>query len=333
MRIAVTGAAGFIGSHLCEALVAFGHEVVGLDNFDDFYVPAQKRDNLLQLKTTAGFRLIELDIRDRGAVKGSLHGCGAVVHLAARAGVRLSFAHTSLYADVNVTGTAVVLEAVAELGIPRLVFGSSSSVYGEGASVPFCEDASLGRAASPYAATKVAGEMLCRNFASRIPRLAILRFFTVYGPRQRPDLAIHKFARLILADQSIPVYGSLESFRDYTFVDDIVGGVMASLELEEPLATINLGSGNPIRLDEMIRHLESALGRSARLDRQPPQEGDLYGTWADVSRARELLGYSPRWRFEDGAQRFAEWVVASTVETKTATALAGGDGLVRPSGV
>ncbi|MGH2787280.1 MAG: NAD-dependent epimerase/dehydratase family protein [Actinomycetota bacterium] len=312
MRVAVTGAAGFIGSHLCERLVHDGHEAIGIDNFDDFYAAAVKRANLGALTRAAGFKLCEADIRDRIAIERALAGADAVIHLAARAGVRPSFALTSLYADVNVTGTAVILEAMSKLQVPHLIFGSSSSVYGRGAETPFREAGGLGEPASPYASTKVAGEMLCRNYSTRIERTTVLRFFTVYGPRQRPDLAIHKFARLILAERPIPVFGSLDSFRDYTFIDDIVEGVVTALRVEEAYATFNLGSGDPITLGAMIEHLEKALGRSATRDMLPAQEGDLYGTWADVGAARSALGYEPRWNFEEGSQRFADWMLASS---------------------
>lgn len=318
MRIVVTGGAGFIGSHLCDRLVGDGHDVVAIDNFDDFYNQAVKRANIASLTDVDNFSLREADIRDPAAMEEALSGADAVIHLAARAGVRPSFAFTPLYADVNVTGTAVILEAMSKLRIPHLVFGSSSSVYGNGAEVPFREDGRLGQPASPYAATKVAGEMLCHNYSSRIPRITILRFFTVYGPRQRPDLAIHKFARLILTGQPIPVFGSLDSFRDYTFFDDIVGGIVRAVGLDEPFVTLNLGSGNPIKLGEMIDHLEAALDRPAKKEMLPPQEGDLFGTWADISKADTLLGYRPQWRFEDGSRRFADWMLAQ------ATSVAGG---------
>lgn len=310
MRIVVTGAAGFIGSHLCDRLVRDGYQVVGVDNFDDFYDGAVKRANLIHLLETSNFELSQADIRDPVAMQKSIEGSDAVIHLAARAGVRPSFARTSLYTDVNVTGTAVILETMSQLGIPRLIFGSSSSVYGRGAETPFREDGGLGEAASPYAATKVAGEMLCRNYSSRIESITALRFFTVYGPRQRPDLAIHKFARLILADQPIPVFGSLESFRDYTFVEDIVDGIVRALDVDDAYLTLNLGSGNPITLKDMIDRLEVALGRPARREMMPAQEGDLYGTWADVTEARRVLGYQPRWTFEEGSKHFADWMLA-----------------------
>jgi UDP-glucuronate 4-epimerase len=318
MRIVVTGGAGFIGSHLCDRLVGDEHDVVAVDNFDDFYDQAVKRANVASLLEAANFRLHEADIRNRKAMEDVLSGADVVIHLAARAGVRPSFAFTPLYADVNVTGTAVILEAMSKLRIPHLIFGSSSSVYGTGAEVPFREDGVLGEAASPYAATKVAGEMLCKNYSSRIPRITVLRFFTVYGPRQRPDLAIHKFARLIMSGRPIPVFGSLDSFRDYTFVDDIVSGIVRAVSLDDTFVTLNLGSGNPIKLGEMIAHLEEAFDRPAEKEMLPPQEGDLFGTWADVSKAESLLGYRPRWRFEDGSRRFADWMLAQS------TSVAGG---------
>lgn len=307
MRVTVTGAAGFIGSHLCELLVSEGIEVVGLDNFDDFYDAARKRANLSTLTRKPGFRLVEGDIRDRSQLLRAIAGSDAIVHLAARAGVRPSFLQPALYADVNVTGTATLLELAAEVGTDRIVFASSSSVYGRGADTPFDEEGSLGVPASPYASTKLAGEMLCQNFASRFAAVTILRLFTVYGPRQRPDLAIHKFARAMTAGRPIPVFGRGDSFRDYTYIEDIVTGVRATLEIETGYEVVNLGSGAPITLDEMIRGLEAALQLNAQRETLPLQDGDLFGTWASIERASRVLGYRPRWTFDEGVRSFAEW--------------------------
>jgi UDP-glucuronate 4-epimerase len=308
MRVLVTGAAGFIGSHLSATLLESGHEVVGVDSFDDFYDPGRKRSNAARLQGDPSFVLHRADIRDKASLEPAIEGVDAVVHLAARAGVRPSFQVPALYAEVNVTGTMVLLELIRERSIPRFVFASSSSVYGEGARTPFEEDAPLGIPASPYASTKLAGEMLCRNFAPEIPHLAMLRLFTVYGPRQRPDLAIHKFARLMLAGETIPMYGSSESFRDYTFVSDIVAGITASLEVDDPWLVCNLGSGRPIQLGEMISHLETALGIEAHIEHLPPQEGDLFGTWASIEKAKEALRYEPRVTFAEGVASFVAWI-------------------------
>ncbi len=307
MRFAVTGAAGFIGSHLSERLIAEGHDVVGIDVLDDFYDPAAKLDNLAELQGDPAFELHRLDVRDARGLEPVLFDVDAVVHLAARAGVRPSLAAAELYFDVNVRGTAVMLELVARLGIPRFVLASSSSVYGEGLVPPFSESGELGAPASPYAATKLSGEMLCQAFVGRIPHLTALRLFSVYGPRQRPDLALHKFARLILAGEPIPVFGETRSFRDYTYIDDIVAGLVATLALPEPWAVINLGSGRPITLERVITELESALGRPARRNILPRNDADLFGTWADLTEARKLLGYEPSLSFVDGVERFVDW--------------------------
>lgn len=307
MRFAVTGAAGFIGSHLSERLVGEGHEVVGIDSLDDFYDPAAKVANLAALQGEPGFTLHRLDVRDARGLEPVLFGIDAVIHLAARAGVRPSLAAAELYFDVNVRGTAVMLELVSRLGVPRFVLASSSSVYGEGLVPPFTETGDLGAPASPYAATKLSGERLCEAFVGRIPHLTALRLFSVYGPRQRPDLALRKFARLILADEPIPVFGETSSFRDYTYIDDIVDGVMAALGLPDSWAVINLGSGRPITLEHMITELESALGRPARRNILPRNDADLYGTWADLTAARRLLGYEPTLGFAEGIGRLVDW--------------------------
>ena len=311
MRVAVTGAAGFVGSHLCEHLVMDGHAVVGIDNFDDFYDPERKRENLARLYDDPRFTLVETDVCVRSLMRRALAGTDAVVHLAARAGVRPSFAASDLYVRANVTASARLLEMIAELRIPRLVFISSSTVYGEGVSAPFRESGELGVPKSPYAATKVAGEMLCRAFAHKVPNIAILRLFSVYGPRQRPDLAIYKFARCIESGKPIPVLGRTDSYRDYTYVDDIVDAIAAALELNEPWAVLNLGSGAPVTLEQMIVGLEYALSRKAQRRLLPPHPGDMFGTWADTSAAKRLLGFEPAWTFDKGVERFAEWFLES----------------------
>ena len=314
MRIVVTGAAGFIGSHLVETLLAAGHHIVGVDNFDDFYEPAKKRSNLAAALTLPSFELHEVDIRQREPLRAILKGADALVHLAARAGVRPSFIQPALYADVNVTGTVTLLELTRDLNISRFVFASSSSVYGEGVDPPFDED-TLGIPASPYASTKVAGELLCRNFTPQIPHITVLRLFTVYGPRQRPDLAIHKFARLMLESRPLPIYGPSSSFRDYTYVSDIVAGIEAALATEVPWLVCNLGSGRPIQLGEMVNQLEVALAVTASIEQLPAQEGDLFGTWASIEKARHALGYEPKLTFSEGVAEFARWAIGD-IETR-----------------
>jgi UDP-glucuronate 4-epimerase len=303
----VTGAAGFVGSHLCERLLASGHEVVGIDSFDDFYDSERKERNLVDCLADDRFRLVRGEIGDMAATRSALEGADAVVHLAARAGVRPSFDDPITYLRSNVVGMATLIEAIVAAGVPRLVFISSSSVYGDGAETPFSESGSTGVPRSPYAATKVAGEALCRAFASEIPQIAVLRLFSVYGPRQRPDLALQTFARCILSGEPIPILGSTDSFRDYTYVDDIVSGIVAALQVDAPWTLVNLGSGNPVTLEEMIVQLEAALGREAKREMLPAHPGDLFGTWADVSAAERELGFRAEWSFEQGVRRFAEW--------------------------
>jgi len=305
----VTGGAGFIGSRLCARLLATGHRVTAVDNVDDYYAPWRKEANIRPLLADPSFRFEREDVRDREAMRRVLADADSIVHLAARAGVRPSFKDAVLYSDVNVTGTAVLLQSAVETGIERFVFASSSSVYGEGAATPFSEEGALGQPASPYSATKLAGEHLCRNFFPAIPKIAALRLFSVYGPGQRPDLAIHKFAERILRGEPIPVFGTLDSYRDYTFVEDIVSGFVAALSTDEPWLVVNLGSGQPITLQEMIEGLEHELGREATKQMLPRAEGDLFGTWADISRAESVLGYRPQWPFSDGVRAFVRWFV------------------------
>jgi UDP-glucuronate 4-epimerase len=311
-RVLLTGAAGFIGSHVAECLVARGDEVVGIDNFDAFYPRAVKEANVAALRRGPGFRLVEGDIRDAKAVGALVTPETVVVHLAARAGVRPSLEDPALYASVNIEGTAVLLEAVRRAGARRFVFGSSSSVYGDTAPVPFSEDWPALLPISPYAATKRAGELLCATFAQIYGlRIMALRFFTVYGPRQRPDLAIHKFTRLIAEGRPVPFYGDGSSERDYTYIDDIVGGVRAAVDWTAApagaLEIVNLGESRTTSLDALVALIARAVGKEARLERLPAQPGDVRRTCADVRKAGRVLGYRPTTTVEDGIPRFVRW--------------------------
>lgn len=307
--ILVTGGAGFIGSHLCEALLAEGHRVIALDNFDDFYNPAAKRKNLAVVGSHERFDLIEGDIRDESAVDDAFgRGVDTVVHLAARAGVRPSIEQPLLYQDVNVRGTAVLLEACRSHDIQRFIFGSSSSVYGNNEKIPFSETDNVDHPISPYAATKRAGELLCHTYHHLFGiNITCLRFFTVYGPRQRPDLAIHKFARLIAAGQPVPVFGDGTMRRDFTFIRDIVSGVISAMDRCDGFHTYNLGASEPISVTELVRLLEEALGKTAVIRHHPLQPGDVTRTYADVSLAARDLGYAPSTGFRDGLRIFANW--------------------------
>ncbi|HWS89167.1 MAG TPA: GDP-mannose 4,6-dehydratase [Pyrinomonadaceae bacterium] len=311
-NVLVTGGAGFIGSHLVARLLAEGPwRVTVVDDFNDFYDPALKRRNISAHLGREGFALFEADIRDRAALDEVFRETefDCVVHLAARAGVRPSLAEPVLYTETNVGGTVNLLELARERGVKQFVFGSSSSVYGENEKVPFAEDDPVFKPISPYAATKAAGELLCHTYSHLWGlRCVCLRFFTVYGARQRPDLAIHKFARLISAGEPIPVFGDGTTRRDYTYVDDIVAGVRAAMDYEaSDYEVINLGGSRTVELRELIALLEKELGRKAVIDRRPTQPGDVPRTYADVSKARRLLGYDPRTPIEEGVRRFVEW--------------------------
>lgn len=310
--ILVTGGAGFIGSHLVDRLLAEGgRRVHVVDDFNDFYDPALKRVNVAPHLSDERFCLHETDIRDRPALEEIFAAADfdCVVHLAARAGVRPSLAEPLLYNETNVTGTLNLLELSRTHGVRQFVFGSSSSVYGINANVPFKEDDPVRRPISPYAATKAAGELLCHTYAHLYGvRCVALRFFTVYGARQRPDLAIHKFARLICEGRPIPVFGDGTTRRDYTYVDDIIAGVCAAINYDaSAFEEINLGESRTVELRELIALLEEKLGRGAIIDRQPPQPGDVPQTFADISKARRLLGYDPKTQIEEGIRRFVEW--------------------------
>jgi UDP-glucuronate 4-epimerase len=312
MRVMVTGGAGFIGYHLGSKLIREGHELAAVDNFNSFYDPALKRKNIRDLERLGTLRLFETDILDRKGLQEAFRSFGpeAVVHLAAWAGVRPSLNNPQLYSDVNVTGTVNLLELAREYRVAAFIFGSSSSVYGANSKVPFSEDDPVDKPVSPYAATKRAGELLCHTYSYNYGlHVACLRFFTVYGPRQRPEMAIHKFARLIRDGAEVPVFGEGDSRRDYTYVDDIVGGILGSLRLNPRYEVLNLGGSNTIGLIDLIRLLESALGREARIKHFPFQAGDMQITYADIKRARDLLGYNPATPISDGIRKFADWFI------------------------
>ena len=308
--ILITGAAGFIGSHLAERLLARGDQVVGLDNFDPFYPREAKERNLLGPKAHAAFTFVEADQRDAGAMAEVVerHRPQRIVHLAAKAGVRPSLEDPAAYVEANVQGTLNLLLACQRVPMEHFVFASSSSVYGNDVQAACTEDAPTDSPASPYGATKKAGEVLCFTYHQllKIP-VSCLRLFTVYGPRQRPDLAIHKFVRLIEAGEPVPFFGDGSSRRDYTFVSDTVDGIVAALDRADGYQIYNLGRGNPATLAQMLEAVERGLGKKAVLDRQPEQPGDVRTTWADISKAKARLGYEPKVELEEGVKRFLEW--------------------------
>jgi UDP-glucuronate 4-epimerase len=317
MRVFVTGGAGFIGSHLVESLIADGHMVTLLDNFDPFYPPELKRrtvERLNGLAAAGALTVHEGDIRSAADISAAMTSAApdVVAHLAALAGVRPSCARPAEYAEVNVTGTTRLLEASRAAGVRRFLFASSSSVYGETAAVPFREDDPCGLPISPYAATKRAGELLCHTYTHLYGmRIICPRFFTVYGPRQRPDLAIHKFCRAIAAGKPIPLFGDGSTQRDYTYVADIIQGVRGALDwtgTDAPgFEIVNLGGARTTSLIDLVRHLERLLACPAAIDWQPPQPGDVPLTYADTTHARELFGYQSRVPIEEGLARFVEW--------------------------
>ena len=310
--VLITGGAGFIGSHAATLFLREGWRVGILDDFNDFYDPAIKRRNLAALPGPV--ELFETDIRDAKATSHAFRaGWDTVLHLAARAGVRPSIKAPDLYVQPNVAGTLNVLSAAVETGVKKFLFASSSSVYGATEEVPFREDAPLRRTFSPYAATKVAGEQLCSTYAHLhgLPVVA-LRFFTVYGPGQRPDLAIHKFTRAIDEGRPISQFGDGSSRRDYTYVEDIVQGIRAAADHRGASYDVfNLGESQTISLAELIAAIELALGKKAVIDQQPDQPGDMPATWADISKARKLLDYNPQTKIAQGIPKFVEWFRSS----------------------
>ena len=315
MNILVTGGAGFIGSHVCERLLREGHSVCAFDDLNDFYAPALKQANLRSLQSLAlPFTFVHGDLTDGSAVEEAFASAqfDQVIHLAARAGVRPSLQQPALYQRVNVEGTVNLLEAARARSVRKITIASSSSVYGVNAKVPFSETDPIFSAISPYAASKLACEALGHTYHHVYGMdIAMLRFFTVYGPRQRPDLAIHKFASLISAGKSIPVFGDGSTARDYTYVTDTVDGIMACTRQEFGFDIFNLGESQTVRLDYLISLLEKALGKTANIDRQPPQPGDVPITYADISKARAKLGYNPTVKIEVGIPKFVEWFLTA----------------------
>jgi UDP-glucuronate 4-epimerase len=315
-RVVLTGGAGFIGSHVAEALLRRGVQLWILDNLDEFYSPAWKKANLEDVRRIGSYEFSEVDICDIARLRETLERArpDVVIHLAARAGVRLSIEQPRAYEQVNVAGTLNLLEMCRKLAVRKFLFGSSSSVYGATSRVPFSESQVELRPISVYAATKLAGEMLCYTYAHlfALPMIC-LRFFTVYGPRQRPDLAIHKFTALIEAGKPVPIFGDGSAGRDYTWVDDIAAGVIAAVDYEPhpvggvPFEVFNLGNSHPVKLAEMVELLERITGKRAIHEQNPSQPGDVPLTWADISKAGRLLGYRPATRLEDGLEKFVAW--------------------------
>jgi UDP-glucuronate 4-epimerase len=314
-NILVTGGAGFIGSHLCECLLNEGAKVICLDNFDNFYDPSIKIKNVegIAKKFSEQFELVTGDIRNPDHLKGIFqkNQIDSVVHLAARAGVRPSIAEPLLYQDVNIRGTNVLLEACKATGIKNFVFASSSSVYGENQRVPFTEEDLEIQPISPYGATKRAGELLCYSYHHLYgTNIACLRIFTAYGPRQRPEMAIHKFTRLIDQGEKIPIYGDGSTRRDYTYIDDLIEGILGVIRYHKGFEVYNLGESQTTSLIELIKLIEGAFGEKADIEMLATQPGDVSITYADITKAKRVLGYQPKVKMEEGIRRFVEWYKA-----------------------
>jgi UDP-glucuronate 4-epimerase len=313
MRILVTGGAGFVGSHLVERLLADGHTVAILDDFNDFYDPQVKRANISAVAKDIAVHDVDLRNGERVATVFRNEKFDAIFHLAARAGVRPSIQQPQFYYDTNVAGTLHLLEAARTSGVERFIFASSSSVYGAAKKVPFSEEEHLTQTLSPYAATKIAGEFLCSTYSHLYKlRIVALRYFTVYGARQRPDLAIHQFTKKIHAGEAINQFGDGTTRRDYTYIDDISQGTIAALKYDGPMFDVfNLGESDTIQLKDLIAAIETALGKQAKINRLPEQPGDMPLTCADISKARKQLGYNPKTKFEDGLPKFVDWFLKS----------------------
>lgn len=311
MNILITGGAGFIGSTLADKLIKENNKVIVIDNFNDYYSPKLKEKNVFHNLTNLNYSLYRNDICDKDAVEKIFekNNIDCVVHIAARAGVRPSLENPLAYAETNIDGTINILEAMRKNNVKKMVFASSSSVYGNCKAEKFSEDLKVTEPISPYAATKSACEQFLYTYSKLYDIQSIcLRFFTVFGPRQRPDLAIRKFIELIEQDKPIPVYGDGTTMRDYTYIDDIVSGIMSAIKYDKtPYEIINLGGGSPVTLNEMIETIEKVLGKNAKIDRLPMQPGDVDKTVSDITKAKKLLGYEPKTTFEEGIRNFIEW--------------------------
>ncbi len=309
-KIVVTGGAGFIGSHLVKKLLDENFDVHVIDDLNSFYDPHIKEQNIADYANNENFHFYQNDITHGKDVHKMFEYVKphVVIHLAARAGVRPSIEFPELYAHVNILGTLNLLQASKKVGIEQFIFGSSSSVYGNSPHVPLTEDDQCENMISPYAVTKRSAELLCKLFAEneKMP-MTCLRFFTVYGPRQRPDLAIHSFMKKIVNDEEIPMFGDGTTARDYTYIDDIVEGIFAALEKPQAFEIINLGNSHPITLKEMIAEIEKAFSKTAKIDQQPMQKGDVEKTFANIDKAKKLLDWEPRTSFSEGIQKMAQW--------------------------
>ena len=324
--ILLTGGAGFIGSHLAEALLKQGAQLVIVDNLNEFYPSSRKRVNLEEVRRAGSFNFEQADIRDHAQMQAifTRYRPSVVIHLAALAGVRPSIEQPLEYERVNIAGTANILELCREFRVSKLIFGSSSSVYGATSVAPFSESHLELRPISPYAATKLANELMCFTYAHLFGLPSIcLRFFTVYGPRQRPDLAIHKFTALLEAGKPLPVFGDGSTGRDYTYVDDIVDGILRSIDHAPsdpggaPFTVFNLGNSHPVKLTELIDLIEQATGRKAVRQQKPMQPGDVPLTWADISKSTRLLGYQPKTELAAGLKRFVSWYRSANPTSKS----------------
>lgn len=309
LRFLITGGAGFIGSHIVDELLSLGENVVVIDNFNPYYDPEIKWKNISNAQENPNFKLLEGDILDKDLLNEifSSFDIDILVHMAAQAGVRGSIKNPELYTKVNVLGTLNLLEMCKKYKIKKMIFGSSSSIYGNG-EVPFSENNKVDEPISPYAATKKGAELLCYNYYHlyKIP-ITCLRFFTVYGPRQRPEMAIHKFTRLMNDNELIPIYGDESSSRDYTYITDILDGIKSAIKKDLGFEIINLGSSDPIKLLDLVNLIQEKMGKEAKLSFLPPQSGDVERTYADVSKAEKLLGYSPKVSIEEGIEKFVKW--------------------------
>jgi UDP-glucuronate 4-epimerase len=320
MKILLTGAAGFIGSHTAELLIKRGHAVVGIDNFDPFYPRKFKLNNIEELKKQSGFVFLEGDILDRNFLTNTFkdHSIDAVIHLAAKAGVRPSIENIVDYYETNLTGTLNILESMKSAAVKNMLFASSSSIYGNNEKTPFSESDPVDNPISPYASTKKSGELLCHVYCHLYQfNITCLRFFTVYGPRQRPDLAIHKFTRLIEKGERIPLFGDGSTARDYTYVDDITEGISLALNHLSSYRVYNLGESRTIKLKYLIQVLEEKLAKKAILNYLPMQAGDVNITFADIDKARSEIGYNPKFTFEDGIENFVCWYLQNSKQLYT----------------